>query len=119
VNGRVNPDTLFMRAGHPQRLRLIGITLVNPNATVTLTMRGDSLFRNSPDSMVVQWRQLAKDGANVPASATSPRRAQQIVSIGETYDFEYTPARAGNLRIEIRAAGPAGVLLARVPVKVK
>jgi hypothetical protein len=42
-----------------------------------------------------------------------------MVSIGETYDFEYTPARPGNLRIEIRAAGPGGVLLARVPVKVK
>lgn len=119
VNGRVNPDTLVMRAGHPQRLRFIGITLVNPNATLTLTARSDSLFRNTPDSMVVQWRQLAKDGANLPASATVPRRAQQIVSIGETYDFEYTPARAGNLRIEIRAAGPAGALLARVPVKVK
>ena len=69
--------------------------------------------------MIVQWRQLAKDGANLPASATSPQRAQQIVSIGETYDFEYTPARPGDLRIEIRAAGPAGVLLSRVPVRVK
>ena len=119
VNGRVNPDTVVFRSGHPQRLRFIGLTLVNPNATVTLTARSDSLFRNSPDTMIVQWRQLAKDGANLPASATGSRRAQQIVSIGETYDFEYTPARPGNLRIEIRAAGPAGALLARVPVKVK
>jgi len=119
VNGRVNPDTVVFRAGRPQRLRFIGITLVNPNATVTLTSRGDSLFRNAPDTMTVQWRRLAKDGADLPASATGPRRAQQIVSIGETYDFEYTPVRPGNLRIEIRAAGPAGVLLARVPVKVK
>jgi len=119
VNGRVNPDTVVFRSGHPQRLRFIGLTLVNPNATVTLTARSDSLFRNSPDTMIVQWRQLAKDGANLPASATGSRRAQQIVSIGETYDFQYTPARPGNLRIEIRAAGPAGALLARVPVKVK
>ena len=119
VNGRVNPDTLVFRAGHPQRLRFIGITLVNPNATVTLTARHDSVFRNAPDTMIVQWRQLAKDGANLPAAATSPRRAQQIVSIGETYDFEYTPARPGDLRIEIRGAGPAGVLLSRVPVRVK
>lgn len=119
VNGQVNPDTLVFRAGHPQRLRFIGITLVNPNATVTLTARGDSSFRNSPDTMIVQWRQVAKDGATLPASATAPRLAKQIVSIGETYDFEYTPSRPGNLRIEIRAAGPGGVLLARVPVKVK
>jgi len=119
VNGRVNPDTVVFRSGHPQRLRFIGLTLVNPNATVTLTARSDSLFRNSPDTMIVQWRQLAKDGANLPASATGSRRAQPIVSIGETYDFQYTPARPGNLRIEIRAAGPAGALLARVPVKVK
>jgi len=120
VNGRVNADTIVFRSGHPQRLRFIGITLVNPNATVTLTARSDSAFRNSPaDTMIVQWRPLAKDGADLPASATNPRRAQQIVSIGETYDFEYTPVRPGNLRIEIRAAGPAGALLARVPVKVK
>ncbi|HEY6826195.1 MAG TPA: multicopper oxidase domain-containing protein [Gemmatimonadaceae bacterium] len=120
VNGRVNADTIVFRSGRPQRLRFIGITLVNPNATVTLTARSDSVFRNSPaDTMIVQWRPLAKDGADLPASATNPRRAQQIISIGETYDFEYTPIRPGNLRIEIRAAGPAGALLARVPVKVK
>jgi FtsP/CotA-like multicopper oxidase with cupredoxin domain len=119
VNGRANPDTIVLRAGHPQRLRFIGLTLVNPNATVTLTARSDSAFRISSDTMIVQWRQVAKDGADLPASATSPRRAQQIISMGETYDFEYTPARQGNLRIEIRGAGPAGALLARVPVKVK
>jgi len=119
VNGRANPDTIVLRAGHPQRLRFIGLTLVNPNATVTLTARSDSSFRNAPDTMIVQWRQLAKDGADLPAAATSARRAQQIISMGETYDFEYRPARPGNLRIEIRGAGPAGALLARVPVKVK
>lgn len=119
VNGRVNADTIVFRAGHPQRLRFIGLSLVNPNATVALTARSDSSFRNSPDTMIVQWRQMAKDGADLPASATGLQRAQQIISMGETYDFEYTPPRAGNLRIEIRGAGPAGVLLARVPVKVK
>jgi FtsP/CotA-like multicopper oxidase with cupredoxin domain len=119
VNGRVNPDTIVFRVGHPQRLRFIGITLVNPNASVTLTARSDSSFRNSPDSMIVQWRQVAKDGADLPAAARTLRRAQQIVSIGETFDFEYTPTRTGNLRIEIRAAGPAGVLFARVPIRVE
>jgi FtsP/CotA-like multicopper oxidase with cupredoxin domain len=119
VNGRTNPDTIVFRVGHPQRLRFIGLTLINPNATVTLTARPDSSLRNSPDSMLVQWRQLAKDGADLPASATIPRTARQMISMGETYDFEYTPTQAGSLRIEIRAAGPAGALLARVPVKVK
>ncbi|HEV8214868.1 MAG TPA: hypothetical protein VGP95_03505, partial [Gemmatimonadaceae bacterium] len=104
---------------HPQRLRFIGLTLINPNATVTLTARPDSSLRNSPDSMLVQWRQLAKDGADLPASATIPRTARQMISMVETYDFEYTTTQAGSLRIEIRAAGPAGALLTRVPVKVK
>jgi FtsP/CotA-like multicopper oxidase with cupredoxin domain len=119
VNGRTNPDTIVFRVGRPQRLRFIGLTLINPNATVTLTARPDSSLRNSPDSMLVQWRQLAKDGADLPASATTARPARQMISMGETYDFEYTPTQAGSLRIEIRAAGPAGALLTRVPVKVK
>jgi hypothetical protein len=42
-----------------------------------------------------------------------------IISMGETYDYSYTPARPGQLRIEVRTAGQKGVLLARVPVRVE
>jgi hypothetical protein len=39
--------------------------------------------------------------------------------MGETYDYMYTPARPGQLRIEVRTAGQKGILLARVPVRVE
>lgn len=118
ANGQTNPDTLVFRAGVPARLRLISLAAFNPNATFTLTARPDSSFGNSPDSMTVQWRPVAKDGADLPPSARTPRLARQIISMGETYDFEYTPPATGLMRIEIRVAGPAGNLLARVPIKV-
>jgi len=39
------------------------------------------------------------------------------VSMGETYDFEYTPLHKGTLRLELRE--PQGKLLFRVPIRVE
>jgi manganese oxidase len=119
INGQTNPDTLVFRTGVPVRLRFTSLAAFNPNATFWLTARPDSSYGNRPDSLVVQWRPVAKDGADLPESARALRRAQQVVSMGETYDFEYTATSPGPMRIEIRAAGPNGVLLARVPVRVQ
>jgi FtsP/CotA-like multicopper oxidase with cupredoxin domain len=119
VNGKVDADTIVFRAGHAQRLRFMSLALINPNATVWLTARPDSTVANPGDSTVVRWRPIAKDGADLPLSARAPVLARQLISMGETYDFEYTPERPGRLRIEIRGAGPAGALLTRVPVVVR
>lgn len=117
INGRENPDTVRLRAGRPARLRFISLTAVNPNATVWLTARADSSEANRPDSLVVQWTPIAKDGADLPPDARRPRLARQIVSMGETYDFSFTPPGRGVWRIEIRPAGANGTLLARVPLR--
>ncbi|HEX6314382.1 MAG TPA: multicopper oxidase domain-containing protein, partial [Gemmatimonadaceae bacterium] len=119
INGQVNPDTLVLRVGTPVRFRLINLSAFNPNATVWLTTRPDSSFANRPDSLVVQWRPVAKDGADLPEAARAPRLARQIVSMGETFDFEYTPAATGQMRIEVRGAAANANLLARVPVRVQ
>ena len=119
VNGQVNPDTIVVRAGTPTRLRFISLAAFHPNATFWLTTRPDSSFANRPDSLVVQWRPVAKDGADLPETARTPRLARQLVSMGETYDFAFTPTTHGVMRIEIRAGGAAGNLLARVPVRVQ
>ena len=84
-----------------------------------LTARPDSSYANLNDSMVVQWRPLAKDGADLPAEYRVPRRAEQIVSMGETYDYEVVPERPGELRMEVRQAGLQGRLLVRAPVRVE
>lgn len=119
VNGRNNPDTLVFRSGRPVRLRFMSLALVNPNATVWLTTRPDSSFRNVRDTLVVQWRAASKDGAELPPAARSVWLARQIVGMGETYDFEYTPSAPGRMRIEVRGAGPNASLLARVPIRVE
>ena len=119
VNGQTNPDTLVVRSDVPFRLRFINLSAFNPNATFWLTNRPDSSFANRPDSMVVQWRPVAKDGADLPAAARAPRLARQVISMGETYDFEYTPARSGVMRIEVRVAAADGNLLARVPIRIQ
>ena len=118
LNGSANPDTIVIHAGREARFRFMSLALVNPNATVTLTARPDSSFANLSDTLLVRWRPVAKDGADLPAGQ-APRLARQIISMGETYDFAYTPERRGGLRIEVRGGGPDGVLLARVPVKIE
>ena len=65
----------------------------------------------------MRWQLWAKDGADLPAAQRVARRARQIVSMGETYDYLYAPSAAGDLRLEVRAG--TGELLARVPIRVR
>jgi FtsP/CotA-like multicopper oxidase with cupredoxin domain len=118
INGQSNPDTIVLHAGRPARLRLISLALLNPSAAVQITSRQDSVLTLPTDSLLFQWRPVAKDGADLPEAARVPRRARQVMAMGETYDFEFTPERAGTLRIEVRGAGN-GRLLGRVPVRVE
>jgi FtsP/CotA-like multicopper oxidase with cupredoxin domain len=117
VNGRVNPDTLVLRAGERVRLRVVNMTTVNASAAVTLTARSDSVLLLGRDTMLVQWRMVAKDAQALPSHAAVV--ARQMTSIGETYDFEYVPNQRGNLRLEVRGTGQGGRLLTRLPIRVE
>lgn len=120
VAGRAPTDTIVVHAGKPARFRFMSLDIIHPNATVTLTARPDSSFRNLRDTMLVEWTQVAKDGYEFPVSNRTPRVARQAIAMGETYDFEFTPTRRGQqLRIEIRGAAATAALLARVPVRVE
>ena len=73
LNGKLSPDTLELRAGRPVRLRFINITTGRPGMRMEL--------RNGTD--FVEWRLIAKDGADLPGP--QPRgRAFRPISIGET-----------------------------------
>jgi hypothetical protein len=63
------------------------------------------------------WRALAKDGRELPAARQLARPARQQISIGETYDFELTPAAAGAYRLEVRTGN--GVLIAVMPLRAR
>jgi len=121
VNGSSRPDTVRLRVGQRYRLRFLDVTTVVTSASVTLTARPDSAFATRSETMLAEWRPLAKDGADLPAQARAPRAARQVMGMGETYDFEFTPGSAGTMHVEVRVAAPVGPLrlLVRVPVRVE
>ena len=100
LNGRRAPAPLDVRVGVPHRLRFVNITLGRPSMRVELRR----------DTTLLSWRALAKDGSELPAARQVARPARQLISIGETYDFELTPAAAGEYRLEVRKAN--GVVIA-------
>jgi len=91
LNGSLQPEPIEFHAGQKYRLRLINITPHDPRLRVSL-LSGEGL---------AVWRPVAKDGADLPPAQATARRAQQVVSVGETYDFEFQPAEIGDLQLEI------------------
>jgi hypothetical protein len=73
------------------RLRFINITPNNSALQVSL------LAGSSP----VRWRAVAKDGADLPPAQVIDQEARQVISVGETYDFEFEPTTKGDLRLEV------------------
>ena len=107
LNGRLQPPPVELRVGEPHRFRLINITIGRPGIRVEVLR----------DSALVQWRAVAKDGADLPEHASVTLPARQLISIGETYDFEITPREAGAMRLQIRTS--ANVIIATMPLVVQ
>jgi FtsP/CotA-like multicopper oxidase with cupredoxin domain len=107
INGSLRPDTLRLRVAERYRLRLVDVH----------TFRPSMIARLQRDSTLVTWRAIAKDGMDLPPDRATVRRAQQQMGNGETYDFEYSPRDAGDLKLVVTTA--AGVVLATMPVAVR
>jgi hypothetical protein len=97
----------------------------NANPTFPLTARDESSAHAPPvDTMMERWRPLAKDGFDLPAAARALVPAHQVVSIGETYDFEFVPRAPGVMHLEIWS-DPAPMItvrrvsLLKVPIRVE
>jgi hypothetical protein len=54
------------------------------------------------DSTATRWLAVAKDGMDLPAHQRVMRPAWQPVSIGETYDFMFTPPAPGRYLLQVR-----------------
>jgi FtsP/CotA-like multicopper oxidase with cupredoxin domain len=91
LNGDADPGPMELKQGVKYRFRFINITPHDPLLTVSV------LAGSSP----VTWRAIAKDGADLPSSQATERRARQTVSVGETYDFEFQPQSTTELRLEV------------------
>lgn len=83
VNGRIDAAPLALSPG-THRLRFISIP-VDEQINVAF-MR---------DTVVQQWRSVATDGAELPATQRTVRSAQRTVSAGQTFDVEVTIPPAG------------------------
>ncbi|HET9275142.1 MAG TPA: multicopper oxidase domain-containing protein, partial [Gemmatimonadales bacterium] len=118
INGQSTPDTVVLRAGTTYRFRIANLSIGTPNATVTLTARPAGAPAAARDTLLVRWRPVAKDGADLPLRARTMVPAVQVVSIGETYDFEIEPAAPGLLGLEVFAPTLRSVIV-RVPIRVE
>lgn len=109
VNGENPPRPLELQAGVAHRLRLINITPDNVALTVQLLSGFDPL----------KWTLVGKDGAATPASQRTTRAARQLVSVGETYDFEVAPLPPTPVGMWLELRRGSGELLFQWPVRVR
>ena len=105
VNGSESPAGIQMKRGVAQRLRFMSIP-ANGEYSVRLLDGADT----------VQWKQIARDGADLPEERRFLTAAQARVDVGITKDFEFTPEKAGELVLEVtlRVRGRATRVLIRV-----
>jgi FtsP/CotA-like multicopper oxidase with cupredoxin domain len=101
-----------MVAGRTYRLRLINMAMNRSGARIELAR----------DTTVLQWRELAKDGAPLPPARRAIKVASRGLTIGETMDVEVTPEVPGDLRLDVvfsrRRIVPRR-LLATLPIRVR
>jgi FtsP/CotA-like multicopper oxidase with cupredoxin domain len=103
LNGRAQPPPLVLSAGRTHRFRLVNIRSAFA-VSVALLAGGQP----------VEWRHVAKDGAELPPGQAVTRPAQLALSVGEIYDVEFTPRTPGEFAL--RFGYPPGFRLAGVAV---
>ncbi|MDQ4079213.1 MAG: multicopper oxidase domain-containing protein, partial [Gemmatimonadota bacterium] len=107
VNGQTSPPPVELRTGTTYRFRFIGIA---PHDGKVVRLFGDTVLQ--------QWRAVAKDGADLPPNQAVRRPARFTMGTGETADFEITPTDAGHLTLDILSVGRVGLPPARTAIPV-
>jgi hypothetical protein len=106
LNGRVDPTPLELRAGETYPFRLINI-LTESGIGVEPIRGGEP----------VEWRAVAKDGADLPPSLATIGPARFGTMPGEILDFEFTPDAPGELVLAFGSGEPE--TFTRVAVRVR
>ena len=92
VNGKKQPDTLSMKKGINYHFRIVNITAGWADIETSIKQ----------NDKPVNWKPLAKDGADLPSYQQIIRPAlNQPVSVGQTLDFEFTPDMAGEYLFQV------------------
>jgi FtsP/CotA-like multicopper oxidase with cupredoxin domain len=106
INGDSTPQTVDLVRGKPYRLRFVNI---GPAASFR------ALLTRGADTS--SWRALAKDGYDLPGSSSIERPAVLVLDVGETADFEFTPARAGEYALTFAHAPVLPAVVQRFRVR--
>jgi FtsP/CotA-like multicopper oxidase with cupredoxin domain len=106
LNGSSAPQPREMHVGQHYRLRFINVHTARPS------MRMRLLNGTAP----LTWRALAKDGRDLPDNQAVERPSEIQMGNGETYDFDFVPTAAGEIRLDVSSA--AGLLLVSMPIHV-
>jgi FtsP/CotA-like multicopper oxidase with cupredoxin domain len=89
LNGSTTPAPLELHAGVRYRLRFIDI-LANNSVVVNAVQDGKPL----------EWIPIAKDGADLASVQSVATPASFTIAPGETYDFAFTPEKAGKIEFK-------------------
>lgn len=95
INGTPQSKTMQLQSGRKYRLRLINISTNNQGFQVSLRNV------NGP----VDWRIIAKDGADLPPDSVRSSKAQLTITVGETYDVEFLTATVQDLLLDLLLPG--------------
>jgi len=93
VNGSRNGTPLQVAAGVAQRFRFVNI---GPGRPYPFALRGDTTL--------VDWRPVARDGADLPPALSEFAPAREVLDVGNTFDARWTPA-PGRYLLEVGTAG--------------
>jgi len=88
INGTPQSKTLSLQTGKKYRIRLINISTNNQGMQVSLRNA------NGP----VEWLNIAKDGIDL---TPYPSKAQLTVSVGETYDVQFSTDTPQDLLLDL------------------
>lgn len=91
LNGTDKPSVIHLKKGQTYRLRFINIRAQTDLSRISIRQ----------NDQPVNWRLLAKDGISLSRNQQLVVPAQQIIDVGETYDFEFTPANAGDYKLDV------------------
>jgi hypothetical protein len=105
VNGKVSPQAIHMTVGDTNRIRIVSI-----HADWRLG------FRFGTPEKAVNWKPLARDGADLPQTLRAQKAAVVIMGPGETADFTYVPTSPGDMQLEVWLEG--GFERVVLPVKI-
>ena len=95
INGTPQSKTMQLQSGRKYRLRLINISTNNQGFQVSLRNM------NGP----VDWRIIAKDGADLPPDSVRSSKAQLTITVGETYDVEFLTTTVQDLLLDLLLPG--------------